>query len=75
MNTNDKMSDWQPIETAPKDRHILVWTGERQCVAWWVTHIESGGDEWCLAMGPDGDCLLMTKHPTLWRDLPDDPPA
>ena len=59
---------WQPIETAPKDQEILVWTEDdgafvafwwpvRKCWRW--TSYDLHGDE-----------LL---HPTHWMPIPDPP--
>jgi hypothetical protein len=64
--------EWLPMETAPKDRQILIWAGERQCVGWWVTHVENGGDAWCMAYTPDGGVLLLNS-PKMWRELPEGP--
>jgi hypothetical protein len=27
--------EWQPIETAPKDKSILAWDGELVLLVWW----------------------------------------
>lgn len=68
------MSEWQPIETAPKDgTNILVFTPKGKARAgvvcgihcgWWTTLF----DEWTTS---DGDCEM---DPTHWMPLPEPPP-
>ena len=53
-----RKSEWQPIETAPKNRHILTY---RIAVTEWT---ESG---WCCT---DGHYLANITH---WREPPDPP--
>lgn len=62
-------SEWQPIETAPSDRWILVWRSDSNVrdAAWF-----------CLPPGPgfwyEGKGLRVDPPPTHWRELPA-PPA
>lgn len=63
------MSEWQPIETAPKDGDILVWGphGHGHMVVFWGT---SSGPEF-----PWGT-LDGTAYPevfTYWMPLPEPP--
>jgi len=64
------MSEWQPIETAPRDgRDIQVYckdTGE-QFVAFWF----SPRDCWCYAKWRDGGIVVC--KPTHWMPLPEPP--
>ena len=63
------MSEWQPIETAPKDgTEILAWSRrEGVFVVFWYTLM--GG--WCwTAHDLDGD---ETMNPTHWMPLPELP--
>jgi hypothetical protein len=73
---------WQPIETAPKDRPVLLWfpdgpfacPAERGCI--------EGGDEdgtgsvwaWIIAdeLSEQHDGIVWDDHiqPTLWTDIP-----
>lgn len=50
------MTDWQPIETAPKDgRHILVWGAGwafPSVVHWMIfSGTDSAYDQWCYSEG------------------------
>jgi hypothetical protein len=58
------VSEWQPIETAPKDgRTVLVWVG-------WVQTAKWDGDGW--ADNYEGEEL---PEPTDWMPTPDPPKA
>lgn len=73
---------WQPIETAPKDRAVLLWfpAGPFACPGVWS--IISGGDEdgtgsewaWVIADDlsehHDGVVWADSPHPTLWAEVP-----
>ena len=74
---------WQPIETAPRDREILVGSGE-YCVASAIKRMwgPSGSAEWyyCTGgytvwQGPDetGSILELDFEPTHWMPLPNPP--
>lgn len=65
-------ADWQPIETAPRDRTpILVvwWTGNKawQSVAWMV---RDETEEWWT---PTDASFRHYLHPTHWMPLPSPP--
>ena len=62
---------WQPIETAPKDRRIIVWTGLNQYVAQWGENQEIGGIAWIITNLDHGDRLIVEA--TLWHEAPDNP--
>lgn len=66
---------WQPIETAPEGKDILVYvekTGE--CfVVFWGTQVNTGDHAWVIARANDGTCFIC-KNPTHWMPLPQ-PPA
>lgn len=64
---------WQPIETAPKDRHVLgVVMGEARLIRWGKTsHVPMYG--FCLAdQGPEDFDIC---NPTHWMPLPEPPAA
>jgi|APCry1669188970_1035186.scaffolds.fasta_scaffold111497_3 hypothetical protein len=56
--------DWNPPETAPKDRDILVWNGYMVEIAWW----DDWDDEWTSEGGLDGGNPFLC-----WMDLPEPP--
>jgi hypothetical protein len=59
------MSAWQPIETAPKDAHILAWNGAFHCCEVVRWRANSG---WVV--GWDG---MPNKDVTHWMPLPEPP--
>ena len=65
-------SGWQPIETAPKDRRVLVWSGREIYTAHWVKNIFTDEEAWVVAeWGNEGDQALV--NPILWHSLPTAP--
>lgn len=63
------MSEWQPIETAPKEDgcEILGWDGNSvQVLEWWA-----GGGNPRLACWMDGHGISF--EPTHWMPLPEPP--
>jgi hypothetical protein len=63
------MSEWQPIETAPKDgTEILAWDGSvRTTAVWWVP-----GKQWSL-VSPGEYAEDSEVWPTHWMPLPEPP--
>lgn len=62
------MSEWQPIETARKDRKaILVWCPENKC-QYMVTWCDDD-EGWLLF----GSLTKVTRRLTHWRELPSSP--
>lgn len=63
-------SDWQPIETAPKDRPILVYTPDSQDLTGKVQaaiHAKvANGYSWFIGHRFGFDC----SKPTLWTEIP-----
>lgn len=61
------MSDWQPIETAPRDgTRVLVYRqgyADPQSVAYWSR-------DWCEWTVPGGSCIYGV---TDWQPLPNPP--
>jgi hypothetical protein len=84
------VSEWQPIETAPRDgTNILVWVRGECAVAYWVK--DAFGKCWGLStprhkddpskmrtystLGPRlWEGMVIDEGPTHWRPLPT-PPA
>ena len=65
---------WQPIDTAPHDKRVLVWSGQEMYCAHWAQNAITGDEAWIVAeWGNDGDQALV--KPTHWRALPLPPNA
>jgi hypothetical protein len=72
-----KMTEWQPIETAPKDGSaILIWpaqsalTGSTECmIISYVVRWHDWKEAWIEASGEEYD----TFYPTHWMPLPPPP--
>lgn len=65
------MMEWQPIETAPKDKTLLLWRSSYGLPV--AGHILAG-DLWGAFV--PGVPMLFQKHieePTHWMPLPDPP--
>lgn len=64
------MSEWQPIETAPKTtQSCLVWCPQREniyVVSWW-------GDVWVHFGCGGGLSAALIETPTHWMPMPDPP--
>ncbi len=83
--TTDRVTTWQPIETHPCDRYILLC--DRNAVDWdgmmevgrWYDDEQGNGNFWSCG-GPNGGLELDgDSHPghydrfTDWMDLPEPP--
>ena len=67
MSDQPKFGEWQPIETAPKDRWILVSYDEIDCaIVRWYEYFK----DWRL---DDYDISELPDDPTHWMPLPDHP--
>lgn len=78
------MSEWRPIETAPKDgTWVLIFTadevlddakGRQICVAQWSDYLNGGKTtpRWMFAWF-DGGYLGPCGEPTHWQPLPTPP--
>lgn len=77
------MSDWQPIETAPEDEQILVWSPAESrwdngmaAPVWTVVKsvMEDGEADFFIEHDGDGGYMSwQSAHPTHWMPLPDPP--
>lgn len=68
------MSEWQPIETAPRDgRPILLWCNDRQyvCGEFWSRADGSAG--WEIGHRIDGTVICLGLPATHWMPLPEPP--
>lgn len=68
------MTDWQPIDTAPKDERVLIWSPswEQAFLAVWT---ESFGGHWMPEYAEVPMLDEPEDHPTHWMSLPSAPPA
>ena len=80
------MSEWQLIETAPKEKSVLIWNGDYIFLAALV-NISSAEPLWCwyamigaesASSGDYGPSSMISdvagyKEPTHWQSLPEAP--
>lgn len=74
------MSDWQPIETAPKGERILIISDNRRhyIVTWGVFYSDFYRSEmagWWGSSDPEQDDLILPDEATHWMPLPEPPSA
>jgi uncharacterized phage-associated protein len=61
--------EWQPMETAPRDKRVMVWSGQEMYCAHWAQNPMKGDEAWIIAeWGTEGDQALV--KPTHWHPLP-----
>lgn len=60
--------NWQPIDRAPKDRLIDIWTGDRRITDCWWDHVCS---EWRSA--GNSNHVICFKKATHWMEIPQKP--
>lgn len=65
------MTAWQTMDSAPKDRRILIKSvGGGMYCAHWVQHALNGDEAWCIVeWGDDGEQALC-KEVTAWAEIP-----
>jgi hypothetical protein len=66
-----KYGEWLPIETAPHDKRVLVWTGVQIYCAHWAQNPQTLDEAWIVAdFGGEGERLIV--RPLRWynRALP-----
>lgn len=73
------MSEWQPIETAPKDgTHIDLWAdGERLADCFWAEGEDYGHDDchWRQCYAEASSSFQTAYDPSHWMPLPAPPKA
>lgn len=68
--------EWRPIETAPRDRSVLLWcpADQRQRVGEWSKSVDTGDEAWRFAtFWLDETFHVLLCNPTHWRPLPTPP--
>ena len=68
--SDDKATSWQPIDSAPKDKEILVYTKPWGPIV--ATFSEEFG-EWLSRMQVPVSIKDENELPTHWQSLPDPP--
>lgn len=64
---------WQPIETAPKDKEILIYKNGDQYCGYFAKNIMTDDEGWVIANFGDNGEQLLVRDPTHWMPLPDAP--
>lgn len=69
------MNEWKPIETAPRDRRIIIWTGVEKYCAHWVKNPFTGDEAWLVGnLHTDGENdQLVIENALLWAEAPKNP--
>lgn len=72
------MSEWKPIDTAPKDfcTSVDLWNGERNADCIWGRPTYGRVDCWICQTGYDSDGPVwdaLRPSPTHWMPLPEPP--
>lgn len=72
QNPEKHAPTWEPIETAPKGRRVLVRTESEIYAATWVQNPLTGDVAFCVGRigNPDGDNDQMLIYPKEWMELP-----
>jgi len=67
------MTQWQPIETAPKNQEVLGWAYGDYVLCWWVK--EKNFEGWTTGWETAGgyDVGYSPVSPTHWTPLPEAP--
>ena len=62
------MPHWNNMDTAPRDRRILVKSQAGELyIAHWVQNPDTGDEAYCVSEGPDGMQHLL--HPVQWCEI------
>ena len=68
-------SGWKAIESAPKNRRILVFNGARVFAAEWAINLFTEEGAWRVATYTDEGDQIILKDATHWTDYPPLPAA
>mgnify|MGYP000623783703 CR=1 FL=1 len=65
---------WKPIDSAPKNRMILLWDGSRQFVGKWGYTAKQGNRRgFIISDSITSDGTVLVVEATMWRERPEDP--
>ena len=72
------MTTWEDIETAPKDRRIIIATDTEMYVVNWVQNFITGDDAWLVARfdgDPNGNdqIIIENSKAKAWTEAPEHP--
>lgn len=72
------MNTWKDMETAPKDRRIIIATDTEMYVANWVKNFVTGDDAWLVARldgHPNGNdqIIIESALAKAWTEAPPHP--
>jgi len=73
----EKIMEWQPIETAPKDgTTVLLYLPEYDEVrtAFYATAVEDGDEQWVIARSVGETAIaFIARNPSHWQPVPASP--
>ena len=72
MNEQPK-NGWQSMDTAPKDRRILLIMDGEMYVGHWVKDYITGHESYSIGTLPDGAKVLTNFAQEAWLELPELP--
>ena len=65
------MSNYFSMETAPKDRRILIFSGENYYCSHWGKNACTDEEAWIIVNNYDGEgSQVLCKHPIGWSEIP-----
>ena len=68
LNRELEAFGWKTIDSCPKDKRVLVWTGREMYVGEWVQNFLTGDEAFSICDLGNGERALV--KPTHWQDLP-----
>lgn len=75
LQAQEARSQWNPMETAPKDgtNILLAGVAGMQWVAWWGGEDERSGSDWIYGFDRNGCSIRVPMTEIGWMPLPDAP--